>query len=344
MTQIRPIGAGAHLLHIGPHKTGSTAIQLALFRARDRLAQHGVYYPGQKRRRREASEELFAAVKRGTSSPTPAWDALVAEVTDQSAMRVCVSDELFGKGSLDQAARVVRDLGGDEPHVVAVARGYDRYLPSQWQERVKAGVTASYDTWLRTVFDPGSTTWERQNVWHAHDTAALVERWTTLVAPASFTVIVADERDRDQLPRTFEALLGLPGNLLQTRPGRSNESLSLAQVELVRAVGVRLRDRDLPAPEYRRLMKRAVREARSRMAKSGPGRPQTPPWARELIAERSARRIEFLTETDVNVVGDPGWLEGTPVGEPIPGEADPVTVEPSEDVVSDLVAELVRQD
>src|SRR4051794_41950522 len=35
---------GTRLVHIGPHKTGSTAIQVALHTARDRLAEHGVAY------------------------------------------------------------------------------------------------------------------------------------------------------------------------------------------------------------------------------------------------------------------------------------------------------------
>ena len=34
--------AGARLLHIGPHKTGTTAIQGAFDLARGRLAEHGV--------------------------------------------------------------------------------------------------------------------------------------------------------------------------------------------------------------------------------------------------------------------------------------------------------------
>lgn len=41
--------AGSRILHIGPHKTGSTAIQVSLQEAGDRLAEHGVVYLGRKR-------------------------------------------------------------------------------------------------------------------------------------------------------------------------------------------------------------------------------------------------------------------------------------------------------
>ena len=42
-------GTGTRLLHIGPHKTGTTAVQGALHLARERLAARGVVYPGRGR-------------------------------------------------------------------------------------------------------------------------------------------------------------------------------------------------------------------------------------------------------------------------------------------------------
>ena len=50
MTPVETLPEGAVLLHIGPYKTGSTAIQQALFDQRDVLAEHGVLYPGRWRR------------------------------------------------------------------------------------------------------------------------------------------------------------------------------------------------------------------------------------------------------------------------------------------------------
>ncbi len=42
-----PLPAGTRLLHIGPHKTGTTSVQAALFAARDTMAAHGVDFPAQ---------------------------------------------------------------------------------------------------------------------------------------------------------------------------------------------------------------------------------------------------------------------------------------------------------
>ena len=178
-------------------------------RGQGRAAGLRVWVPSGRRRRFAASTELFAA------KPTLSRPAAVVrvrwsdEVAEAGEVRVCVSDELFGKARARVAAKIVRDLGGGRAHVLAVARRYDAYLPSQWQERVKAGRTETYDEWLRIVLgsEPHQ---ERSNVWVAHDTPALVRRWTRLVGAEHFTLVVADETDHGQLPRLFEQMLGLP--------------------------------------------------------------------------------------------------------------------------------------
>ena len=106
------------------------------------------------------------------------WKQLVREVADAGDQRVCVSNEDFGRATPRRSA-AGRGLGGDGVHVVAVARRLDRYLPSQWQERVKAGDRRSYDDWLRVVLDTTDDefAWDRKNVWFSHDIGDLVARW-----------------------------------------------------------------------------------------------------------------------------------------------------------------------
>ena len=297
---------GARLVHIGPHKTGSTAVQVALFEARDELASMGVYYPGGSRRRRRASEQLLAAVQEDGSvvGPLRRWHALVREVAAASAPRACVSDERFGKAPAHIVPRIVADLGGDHAHVVAVARSYEALLPSQWQERVKAGYTRPYDAWLEMVLTSGKPQ-AATDVWHAHDTAALVERWVRHVGPARFTLVVADESDRRHLLAVFERLLGIPEGFLRADPDRSNRSLNLAEIELVRAVNLAHQSRGVGEEDYRRLVRAGVR-ATMRVAPQtrGPRRPLLPEWAVPLVRARSEARVDALRTTDVRVVGD----------------------------------------
>src|SRR3954454_2542682 len=230
---------GTRLVHIGPHKTGSTAIQVALHTARDRLAEHWVgYFTTRGYRPRKAGWALGIR-GRPNGSPRPPirhWRRLVAAVEAADAARGCVSNEDFGRATAPQIARLVKDLGGDRVRIVAVARRLDRFLPSQWQERVKAGDERTYEEWLRVVLDtddPGLD-WDRRNVWFSHDVRALVGRWTAVVGPERFTLIVSDESDRTLIPRTFETLLGLPKGFVVPDPSRSNRGLSWAGAELLR--------------------------------------------------------------------------------------------------------------
>jgi len=73
---------GSRLLHIGPHKTGTTAIQGALHLARERLAAEGVVYPG---RGRQPLWPVLAvtgqpALLGGPRPEISYWDSLVRDV------------------------------------------------------------------------------------------------------------------------------------------------------------------------------------------------------------------------------------------------------------------------
>jgi hypothetical protein len=89
---------GAILLHIGPYKTGTTAIQQALFDRRHELAAHGVLYPGTWRRLFREGHSLMEWAPRGRPVPPPSvWDEFAAGIRDRDDVRVCLSTEDFGR-------------------------------------------------------------------------------------------------------------------------------------------------------------------------------------------------------------------------------------------------------
>ena len=212
--------AGARLIHIGPHKTGSTAIQVGLQAAADELVQHGVHYATGPRHRPDKAGWALGIRGRPAGSERPPmkfWNRLVADVARHPDERVCISNEDFGRARPEEIRTLVADLGGADAHVVAVARRFDRYLPSQWQERVKAGDRRGYDEWLRTVLDTSDEfDWDRRNVWFSHDTAALVGRW---VERGRSGAVHAD-RQRRVRPRAAAAhVRGVP-----RPPGRHHQA------------------------------------------------------------------------------------------------------------------------
>jgi hypothetical protein len=327
---------GSLLLHIGPPKTGSTAIQRAMHESRADLAAHGVLYPGTTMRARGASWAVMGT-KPAVGRPAPrieSWRALVDEINGSALPRVCLSHENFSRADDDAAARIVDDLGRDRTHVVYVARRLDRVLPSHWQERVKAWHTETYDAFLRRYLAAPT---KHGTTWAPHDVAAVLGRWSALVGPDRVTVVVSDEQDHALIPRTFEALLALPAGTLSPPTSRSNMSLSYTEAEALRAVNAMAREAGWSQREYWQVVQNGIVGALGERSRSGDTRIEgLPDWAFAGVAERSDAQIATLRESGVRVLGDPERLRISEHGRPAPL---PETVE---SVPLDLVAALVR--
>ena len=311
MSEAKLLPEGSCLLHIGPYKTGSTSIQSAMHSARDRLGEHGVLYAGRGTRDRRAGWAVMESKPRGADAPSiDEWNALVAEVRGARDLRVCVSNEDFARVGPKYAARIADDLGRDRLHVLAVARRFDRLLPSQWQERVKCYETLTYDQYLREVLDPSSEHQVRKAFWASHGVEGMAERWASLVGPENITIVVSDDSDRRLLVRTFEAMLGLPEGFLE--PGSmSNPSFAANGVEFLRRLNEAFASDDaLTDPVYYRLIQRGA-IPRMRLAERSEldeRIPAMPAWAREKVAELSRERVATLERLGVNVLGDPDLL------------------------------------
>jgi len=227
---------GTRLLHIGPQKTGTTAVQGAFHTNRAALAEHGVHYAGKTRQPRPAA----AAVVLGTALPGfPAdsvdrWPALVEEVRTSSADRVVISAEMFANAGEAAARTVVEAFDANRTRVVITLRPLAKIMPSQWQQFIQSGAHMSYAEFLDAMLDqPRDTSEHTQAFWHRHRHDELIERWAGVVGPDNVTVIAIDDRERRMLLDTFELLLGLPQGLL-AYDTKSNSSLSLTEAEVFR--------------------------------------------------------------------------------------------------------------
>ena len=181
--------AGTRVVHIGPPKTGTTAIQGAFHQERERLAALGVSYAGSGRQPLTAViaftglDDRFD-VRGAPRAPMAAWDALVGEVrrlADDQGRRVVISSELFATCDDAHAHRAIEELGGPA-RVVVTLRPLHRIMPSSWQQDVKGGGTLGYEDWLRRLLDgpadddSAALFWR----WHRHD--ALVRRFCAQIA------------------------------------------------------------------------------------------------------------------------------------------------------------------
>ena len=316
-----PLPRDAVLLHIGPHKTGTSAIQSALNAVRDELAERGVVYLGGRRHREQGP---LAALNRtgraGIRKPTRGdWDKLLHDVRDNPSCRVVLSSERYCWARKTNAMTIVGDLGPDRVHVVITLRRLDRILPSQWQMSVQGGLTSTFDQWLQLVFsetDPRPA--EAQRFWRRHAHGQLVRRWVAAAGVENVTVIVVDDKDHSMLPNAFAELLDLPPGLIRPIKGKGNRSLTAGEVELVRLVNEAFAAHQWTRLEHAQFVRRGLSSSlRNREPERDETRISTPPWAVELAGVRTDSAIAAIRASGVRVIGD---LDSLRIG---PGGARP---------------------
>lgn len=144
---------GSVLLHIGPHKTGTTMLQGALFQARPAMAEHGVDYVGKRRQQLAAAQ--FINKRNDPDASEKAWHQLVRQVADSTAPLRVVSSEGFAESDDETARHVVDQLGGDRVRILVTLRPLAKILPSAWQQYVRNRHPRPYTEWLdRTLNSP----------------------------------------------------------------------------------------------------------------------------------------------------------------------------------------------
>ena len=141
-SSITPIGMGEVLLHVGLHKTGTTALQVALADARGVLEDYHVRYPGKGLYHHKAilagADRPYGWRDNGARiTPKNHWKKMLKEA--QYEGRTIISSEFLDDIKPEIGARVVDDLGGTgRVSVVVTLRAIGAILPSAWQQGLKA--------------------------------------------------------------------------------------------------------------------------------------------------------------------------------------------------------------
>lgn len=310
------------LLHIGPHKTGTTALQSAFEASRAALRAAGVVaVPGKLQRMGAGAitQRTLGGMELGTFPNERIWAQLCKRVTRAADRRVLVSSELFSDAKDPMIPEIVDGLGAERVRVLVTVRPLEKLLPSTWQQGVKNGATSTYDRWLRHVLkgpQHDRLAKSATKFWSRHDHARLVERWAAIVGLHRVAVLIVDERHPANLLHDAETLIGLPPDTLQAGPSR-NRSLTAEEAEVIRRLYLRVND-DLDRRRSQRWIHRGavVNLIDSRRPPADEPRLVTPAdavlRAREIGRDVTAR----LVATGVRIVGDPATLvPDTPVAE-----------------------------
>jgi hypothetical protein len=305
---------GSGLLHIGPHKTGSTALQDALDQARDELEAQGVRYVSRNRHEANAARYVTHRLVAGQneSQAERKWRRIVRELTADEPRRKVFSSEFLSDASPEQVRGIAEQLGPGT-FVAVTLRSLASILPSQYQQYLQRGSTIAYEPWLEAMLsqppaqEPTPSFWQR----HRHD--ELINRWTESFTPDRVIVIVLDNRDFSLGPRTLEQLLGVESGTLTGKTVRTNRSMTWAEAEIMRAYNEQYKASGLSPVVHLRLTHAAGAYIRSRDPDPTEARIGTPPWAVRRANEIGAEMVDAIRSSGVAVLGDLDVLANAPV-------------------------------
>lgn len=333
--QVPPLAAGTRLLHIGPHKTGTTSLQNSIRANREEILRQGVYY-GAPEGRLASNRIARSLLRLPFKNPNEVvdygeWEDQVARVKASGAPRVIVSGEEFSFCEKREIQTLLDDLGRDRVHVVVTARPLAKVLPSQWQLDLRGSFTSSsFEEWLGWTLRPRGVRRIAQLIgvphpfWFRHRHDQLARRWADAIGADRVSVVVVDDRDHRVLLSAFEHLLGLSSGTLQPVDGKSNPSLTAQEIAIILRLQKKMQERERLFAErvrsrqiQRRLL--AIRERRATDQKI-----TLPQWAVPEVTQVSRRIHDGLMDSGVRIIGDPTLLLE------VPGQTDENQVEEAE--------------
>ncbi|GAA1539738.1 hypothetical protein GCM10009788_48220 [Nocardioides humi] len=304
-----PLPDGAKLLHIGPPKTGTSALQAAFHAARESLEAQGVHYVS-----RSANPlGLARSVALGRLASAPPryqrrWDQVSRAFRSSPARHAILSSEGFCAASAETAADIATALGPDV-HVLITLRPMTGLLPSIWQQITREGNTDGYLSWLEDVLP---ATGPGHAMMRDFDPAHLLSVWGSAFGEDRVIFLCGDPRDRTAHLDATSELLGAPG-ALTLQPVR-NASPSFAEIEVLRHANLARAAAGAVASAgpWQKVMRKAGRELGDHPTTSGGERVRLPRWAVERSNERTRRAVAALAASDALVVGDPEHLLADP--------------------------------
>jgi hypothetical protein len=218
-------------LHIGTHKTGTSAIQAVLYRNREFLLEHGIYVP------EIDDKELpggFADVARSlkhdrTAKVRSYIERWVADAERIGARCLLISSEEFSTAATKHVEALARILSPFETQVILYLRNVHEFAISVCGELIKKpGGGRRYDSLVH-------------NVTGRLDYTKLITRWEACFGDKSLDIRCYDN-ERATLLEAFYTRLGVPEkdlqDILARRSFEKNKSIDLATQAMLSVAGI----------------------------------------------------------------------------------------------------------
>jgi hypothetical protein len=311
-------------LHVGSGKTGTSALQLALWSSTDALTAAGIATPlvGRGPHVREILHPLGWVPGSGFTGEIDrrSLGRLGARLRRATGVRVVLSNEdLAEAGPSPIAALIETAQAADlDVQVLVTARDWAQQLPSEWQQFLKDRLMMDYETFLARARDRDGPVGER--FWRRQDVLGICERWGASLEPKRVHVIVVPPSsiDRGAIFQLFGDVVGFDPSLL-TRSARDfNASFGYREAEVLRRLNVALGDR---LPDFVHEYLPAIRNVLIRrvLPRGASARIPLPPHHVQWVRRTSEERVAALVDRGYHIHGDPKLLVPAPgVGRPVP--------------------------
>jgi hypothetical protein len=322
------------ILHVGFHKSGTTALQESFFAQRKELETQGVLYPsvGWQAHHRVAwamARKRWGWKDRGgKTTPYSTWTRMLWRIKFSKLDKVVLSSEFLTELSPETIQLLKKQVKGRQVKVLFTLRPLVKLLGSSYQQYLKYGLKEDYVTWLHSVLDVPGKSKLNPTFWKRHMHGDVVARWAEVFGAENVSVVIVDEQKPEFLFDSVNEYLGLPTGFVKPQPTGSNRSLSLEEITLLLEINKRF-PKDRSWPEYLTFIRNGyVRELTDRVpVKPGKDKLPTPSWAIEdgnKIATQSKLKLQ---ELGVKVYGDLDSLDSAKVLEGEPKYPESIDIE-----------------
>jgi hypothetical protein len=343
---VSPIAPDGVLLHVGVHKTGTTAIQAALADSRPELTTRSVRYPGKLQAQHRAALALLGRPwgwnnRGGAVMDREHFDRL-ARRTGKAPGRVVISSEFFCEASSEQAREAISALGrsGDRPvHILITLRNLGKLLPSSWQQYLKYGMTTPYEAWLTDVLATPGSSKMTPTFWKRHDHGDVISRWAGAVGSQNLTVMVLEDVPREYMFETFAQFLDVPTHILTSRMElTSNRSMTAAEAEVLVRLNKKVK-KSMQWTDYVTLVRRGVALGMVEGREPGPSEPKlhTPDWALDAAQQVGIKSVNTIRESGVEVLGNLDALTTRIASTPVPDFTDQIPIDAAVTAIESVI-------
>jgi hypothetical protein len=304
------------ILHVGFHKTGTTAIQTSLHHQRESLLEHGItYHYSRARAQHEAAWGLNAKVwgwknRGGKETPISKWTSFAKKVNNTKGT-VVASSEFFSELSSEKIQRIRQDIKTTDVQIIFTIRPLGKMLASSYQQYLKYGIKSTYEEWLHAMLDEPGASKQTPSFWQRNFHGQSIQTWADVFGSQNVTVMVVDETNPQMLYNQFNEYLGLPSGHLKEQESGGNRSLTAAEAELLQMINAKY-PKDRQWDDYTIFVRQvAFKALTDRKAPEKSEKIQTPDWAIARAKQLTLESTKQIIASGVKIMGDIETLNST---------------------------------